>query len=153
MVGVRLVAWDLVSLVASRYDAVAMIARRRNETLFPPPNDHPFSGARDAKGHWGYVADPTSVRTTMLARFQLEQHWKSDGSATATDVEALTMDDMIAARYMPLTSTNELNETELICQKPPGKGVEGKKGGVAYIGGKGRHWWSCAAAYQRERSP
>eukprot|EP00592_Proboscia_alata_P020812 CAMPEP_0194408652 /NCGR_PEP_ID=MMETSP0176-20130528/6445_1 /TAXON_ID=216777 /ORGANISM="Proboscia alata, Strain PI-D3" /LENGTH=451 /DNA_ID=CAMNT_0039208793 /DNA_START=84 /DNA_END=1437 /DNA_ORIENTATION=- len=122
-----------IATLDAEYDAVA-IARRRNETLFPPPKDHPFAGARDANGYWGYVADPTSVRTTMLARFQLEQQLKSGGSTTATDAKALTIDDMIAARYMPLTRTKKLNglplnETELICQKPPGKSIEGNKGG------------------------
>ena len=39
-------------------DAPDEIERRRNITLFPSPQNHPFAGARDMNGHWGYVADP-----------------------------------------------------------------------------------------------
>ncbi len=47
------------------------IARRRNMTLFPPPRNHPFAGARNVNGHFGYVADPYSLRVTwrLQARF------------------------------------------------------------------------------------
>eukprot|EP00956_Cyclotella_meneghiniana_P037222 scaffold135666_cov70-Cyclotella_meneghiniana.AAC.2 len=39
-------------------DAPDEIETRRNMTLFPSPRNHPFAGARDMNGHWGYVADP-----------------------------------------------------------------------------------------------
>ena len=35
------------------------ILDRRNETLFPSPINHPFAGARDVDGNWGYVANST----------------------------------------------------------------------------------------------
>ena len=88
---------------------VATVAEKRNESLFPPPRDHPFAGARDANGNWGYVADPLSVRKRILKKFR----------STQPDRRAATLDDMILARYMPLT-----NKTEGICDVKPGKGFE-----------------------------
>lgn len=32
----------------------------------PPPRPHPFAGARDEHGHWGYMHDPTYLRTHKL---------------------------------------------------------------------------------------
>ncbi|KAL7517516.1 hypothetical protein ACHAWX_002435 [Stephanocyclus meneghinianus] len=90
------------------------IARRRNTTLFPPPRDHPFAGARDANGHWGYVADPYMVRNHILLRFQRES-----GDAGAT------FDDMLKARYMPLEDHRDVNETDKVCETPPREGNEG----------------------------
>ena len=102
------------------------IARRRNMTLFPPPVDHPFAGARDVNGHWGYVADPTLLRKQVLLQYQ-----KHIG-----DVHA-TYEDMIHSQYMifnddPLCNETDqalCNETDQVCQTPPGSGVEGNNGG------------------------
>eukprot|EP00804_Cyclotella_cryptica_P009221 CCRYP_020307-RA/>CCRYP_020307-RA protein AED:0.03 eAED:0.03 QI:56/1/1/1/0/0/2/883/275 len=91
-----------------------VIARRRNITVFPPPRDHPFAGARDANGHWGYVADPYAVRQHMLLKFRRET-----GNARAT------FEDMLKARYMPLEDNGDVNETEQVCQTLPRKGIEG----------------------------
>ena len=93
------------------------IARRRNMTLFPPPRDHPFAGARNVNGHFGYVADPYSLRSHMLSRFR---HDSGDSLAT--------WEDMLNARYMPLIDHGDVNETNLVCETAPGEGVEGEGG-------------------------
>jgi len=89
------------------------IARRRNESLFPPPRDHPFAGARDVNGHWGYVADPYSMRNHMLM-------WFRNDSENA----GATLEDMRKARFMPLKNYPE-NETQKVCETSPGEGEEG----------------------------
>ena len=95
------------------------IARRRNMTIFPPPLDHPFGGARDVNGHWGYVADPTLLRKQVLMHYQ-----KHIGDAHAT------YEDMIHAQYMIFNDDDaDGNETDIVCQTPPGSGVEGNNGG------------------------
>ena len=39
--------------------AIATILDCRNKIFFPSPIDHPFAGARDVDGNWGYVANST----------------------------------------------------------------------------------------------
>ena len=94
-----------------------VIARRRNMTLYPPPLEHPFAGARDANGHWNYVADPYSLRKHMLLRYRDD-----------TGRPFATTKDMLAAPYMPLIDHGEVNETEKVCNTPLGEGVEGADG-------------------------
>ncbi|KAL3812009.1 hypothetical protein ACHAXA_001316 [Cyclostephanos tholiformis] len=103
-------------------DPADVIARRRNMTLFPPPLDHPFAGARDANGRWGYVADPTSLRMHVLGRYR-----RRIGDAHAT------YEDMIEARYMIFDDdvndeNGGINETDQVCRTPPGHGIEGEGG-------------------------
>jgi glycoprotein-N-acetylgalactosamine 3-beta-galactosyltransferase len=98
-------------------DSPVDIAKRRNMTLFPPPNQHPFAGARDANGHWGYVADPYSLRHHILLQFR-----NDSGIADAT------FEGMLTSRYMPLIDHGEDNETEKVCQTAPGEGIEGEGG-------------------------
>ena len=93
------------------------IARRRNMTIYPPPLDHPFAGARDANGYWNYVADPYSLRKYMLLRYRNDA-----GRPFATTK------DMLSARYMPLIDHGEVNETEKVCDTPLGEGIEGVDG-------------------------
>lgn len=97
-----------------KLDPPDVIARRQNITLFPPPHrDHPFAGARDANGHWNYVADPYSAKNHMLLQFR-----NDSGNAQAT------FEDMRKARSMPLTTTVNNNETLRVCETPPGQGNE-----------------------------
>jgi hypothetical protein len=99
-----------VTLPSPTLNHEEIYARRRNLTLAPPPQAHPFAGARDADGNWGYVADPYSLRNNMLLRYR-----QDSGHVDAT------IKDMIMNNYMPL---NTINETEQVCQVPPKKGIE-----------------------------
>lgn len=93
------------------------IAKRRNVTLYPPPKDHPFAGARDANGHWGYVADPYSLRKHMLLRYR-----NDTGNSDAS------FQQMLSSGYMPLTDHGEVNETKEVCDVAPREGVEDEQG-------------------------
>ena len=92
------------------------ILDRRNETLFPSPINHPFAGARDVDGNWGYVADPTLVRTLILERYRLERQQQQV-------VTELSYQDMIDNHYLPFNN-NTVNELQKVCETPPGKGPE-----------------------------
>ncbi|KAL3779055.1 hypothetical protein ACHAWO_000685 [Cyclotella atomus] len=106
-----------IEIIPIKLDHPDQIAKRRNSTLYPPPKDHPFAGARDANGHWGYVADPYSLRNHMLHRYRTEM-----GNLHAT------MEDMLDARYMPLMDREDVNETKEVCDTAPGEGIEGIEG-------------------------
>jgi hypothetical protein len=88
-----------------------VFAKRQN--LTSPPRDHPFAGARDADGNWGYVADPYSLQNSMLLRYRHDS-----GHAVAS------IKDMITNNYMPMSTS----ETQQVCQVPPKEGIEDKIG-------------------------
>jgi hypothetical protein len=97
-------------------DPPDIIAKRKNMTLYPPTKVHPFAGARDANGHWGYIADPKLVRHYMLWQFRNTSQNNADASFA----------DMEKALFMPLNDDAEVNETEQVCETPPEMGIEGK---------------------------
>jgi hypothetical protein len=77
--------------------------------------NHPHQGARDADGYFGYVADATAVRQSILQR----QH---DHEGTSLLVPSFTFLDM-HGRESNLASPE--SEYEYVCNTEPGGGNEG----------------------------
>jgi hypothetical protein len=66
-----------------------------------PPKPHPFAGARDSDGKWGYVADLTSVQKRHLESYSMSENFKLQSDSPHYDY---------------------------VCETPPGKGWEGAQG-------------------------
>lgn len=82
-----------------------------------PLRPHPHAGARDAEGHFGYVADVTLVRRWMIDRFR---HWKAT-SATSSAANS----HALLRQFLPIDDEDEM---KAICDTFPGKGSEGAAG-------------------------
>jgi hypothetical protein len=66
-----------------------------------PPKPHPFAGARDSDGKWGYIADLTSVQKRHLESYSMSENFKLQSDSPHYDY---------------------------VCETPPGKGWEGAQG-------------------------
>jgi hypothetical protein len=77
-------------------------------------SEHPHAGARDAKGCYGYTADPTVVR--RVVRKQNQTYWERLSNHNS---------DLLA---IPPQQSIELLIPEIICGMPPGKGYEADGG-------------------------